>query len=144
MKAVPDILTSQLSKEEKINTLKGVKGMAEKSAQHFVEKIHNFNKFLGETGLQYKLQEENKVVSNTYDTKHPLYSKAIVFTGIREKNLMQLLEDKFDVKLASSISKSTYAVIAKSKEDDGSKIVKARSMNIPVYEIDEFKEKFSL
>ena len=144
MKAVPDILTSQLSEEEKINTLKDVKGMAKKSAQHFVEKISDFKKFLDETGLQYKLQEESKVVSNTYDTKHPLYSKAIVFTGIREKNLMQLLENKFDVKLASSISKSTYAVIAKSKEDDGSKIVKARSMNIPVYEIDEFKEKFSL
>ena len=144
MKAVPDILTSQLSEEEKINTLKDVKGMAKKSAQHFVEKIHNFNKFLGETGLQYKLQEENKVVSNTYDTKHPLYSKAIVFTGIREKNLMQLLENKFDVKLASSVSKSTFAVISKSKDDDGSKLNKARSMDIPIYEIEEFKEKFSL
>ena len=144
MNAVPDILTSQLSVEEKVKKLADVKGMAKKSAQHFVEKINDFIIFLGETGLQYKLQKESKVESKKYDTEHPLYSKAIVFTGIREKNLMQLLENKFDVKLASSVSKTTFAVIAKSKDDDGSKIVKARSLNIPVYEIDEFKEKFSL
>lgn len=139
-----DILTSNESASAKVTKLTNIKGMAKKTAQAFVDNIPTMIQFLDETLLKYKLSESKHIIAVEYDTEHVLYAKAIVFTGIREKELMQTLENKYNVKLSSSVSKNTFAIIAKSKDEDSSKLSKARSLNIPIYEIDEFKKEYKV
>ena len=117
--------------------------MAEKTAQNFVEKIPLMIKFLNDTKLNYKL-EKKTIKAPEYDINHPLYSKSIVFTGVREKELMELLESKYNVKLSSSVSKNTFTIIAKDKNEESGKLEKARKLNIPILEIPDFKTKYSL
>ena len=139
----PDILQLDASAQDKVDLLMQMKGMAEKTARNFVQKIPDMIRFLEDTKLLHKLQKDTIPV-HTYDTDHELYGKSIVFTGIREKQLMEKLEKTYDVKLSSSVSKNTFAVIAKSKDEDSGKLVKARSLNIPIYELNEFKGKYDM
>ena len=138
-----DILQSDASVQDKVDLLLQIKGMAEKTARGFVQKIPDMIKFLEQTKLLYKLQKDAIPVV-TYDTEHELYGKSIVFTGVREKQLMEKLESAYNVKLSSSVSKNTFAVIAKSKDEESGKLTKARSLNIPIYELNEFKEKYHM
>ncbi len=143
MTEYPDILTSTESDIIKIDKLSSVKGMANKTSQNFVEKIPLMIQFINESNLNYKL-ENKTIIAKEYDTNHILYNKSIVFTGIREKNIMELLENKYSVKLSSSVSKNTFAIIAKDKNEESGKLQKAKKLNIPIFEISEFKTKYSL
>ena len=142
MSEYSDIMISNESDDMKIKKLSNVKGMAIKTAQNFVVNIPLMIQFLDDTNLKYKLEQKKTINVPTYDTNHILYNKSIVFTGIREKELMHKLESMYSVKLSTSISKNTFAIIAKSKDEESSKLVKARNMNIPIFELDEFKEKY--
>jgi NAD-dependent DNA ligase/DNA polymerase/3'-5' exonuclease PolX len=140
----PDIMISTDSYDEKIATLSKVKGMADRTSINFVEKIPIMIQFLEDTKLKYKLETKKKITAPIFDTSHPLYDKNIVFTGVREKQLMQLLEIKYNVKLSSTVNKNTFAIITKSKDDESGKLTKARSLDIKIFEIYEFKEKYNL
>ena len=87
LKAYPDILTSSHSSEEKIELAVGISGIGEKTAQLFVSKIPSFLKFLDQTGLKYKIKEEQKKSSQSYDKSDPLFEKKIVFTGVRDEEI---------------------------------------------------------
>ena len=140
----PDIITSSETNDIKIHKLTLHKGMAVKTAQNFVVKIPLMIQFMEDTQLMYKLNSQKTVTQLEYDIEHILYNKTIVFTGVREKDLMMKLENKYSVKLSTSLSKNTFAVIAKSKSDEGTKLTKARSLNIPIFELEEFKQKYNL
>lgn len=142
MNEYPDIMVSNESDDMKISKLSKVKGMAIKTAQNFVNSIPLMVQFLDDTNLKYKLEQKKTLNVPEYDTNHILYNKSIVFTGVREKELMEKLESLYSVKLSTSISKNTFAVVAKSKDEDSGKIAKARKLNIPIFELDEFKEKY--
>ena len=142
MNEYPDIMVSNESDDMKISKLSKVKGMAIKTAQNFVNSIPLMVQFLDDTNLKYKLEQKKTLNVPEYDTNHILYNKSIVFTGVREKELMEKLESLYSVKLSTSISNNTFAVVAKSKDEDSGKIVKARKLNIPIFELDEFKEKY--
>ena len=86
-----DILTSKVSNEEKINKVKLISGMAEKTAKKFVDHIDEFNKWILDAGLEYKLNE-NLVLSENIDTTHPLYNKKFVMTGFRDNDLIEKLK----------------------------------------------------
>jgi len=45
--------------------------------------------------------------------------------------------------LGSTVSKNTFAVIAKNIEDDTGKLVEARKIGIPIYDCNMFLEKYS-
>ncbi len=140
LKEYPDIMTSSEERNIKIEKLSNVKGMANKTAVNFIDKIPLMIQFLEDTKLKHKLAKKIEVpTSITQDTSHPLYNKSIVFTGVRDKSLMELLEKVYSVSLSSSVSKNTFALIAKSKDDDSSKLEKARKLNIPIYDLNEFK-----
>jgi NAD-dependent DNA ligase len=48
------------------------------------------------------------------------------------------------VKESSAVSKNTFAVIVKTKDEDTGKVEAARKKDIPIYTEKEFKEKFDL
>ena len=142
MEMFPDILTSESSDVEKMTLIKSIKGMEKETAERFVANIPKFMEFIKVAKLEYKITDLPQPVEN--DTNNPLYNKSVVITGFRNKKLSEELK-QIGAKESSSISKNTFAVIIKSKDEvDTGKVILARKKGIPIYSIEEFKEKFDL
>ena len=142
----PNVLTSNETNEEKIQHIKQIKGMEQKTAERFVNNIEKFIEFIKVAQLENKMNTaiENAAVEKSQkDTSHPLYDKIIIITGFRDKNLSDKLKT-IGAKESSSVSKNTFAVVVKSKDEDTGKAEAARQKNIPIYTLDEFVEKFNL
>uniref|UniRef100_A0A6C0AY40 DNA polymerase lambda n=1 Tax=viral metagenome TaxID=1070528 RepID=A0A6C0AY40_9ZZZZ len=153
-----NVLTDTLSDNDKIEKIKEIKGMAQKTSEAFVNNIPKFIEFLEETKLSYKLEEtkikSSKValITETGATKesvipdenkeHDLYKRQIVFTGFRDETLIKKLEDDYSVKISNSVSKNTYLVLAKNPNDSSGKVLKAKELNIPVMSKEEFDAKY--
>ena len=140
MNKIPTILVSNETKEEKIANIALIKGMAVKTAEAFVEKIEDFKKFLTDCGLEDKLV--NKSIKNI-DYSHPLFDKSIVLTGTRNSHIIEFLKN-IGAKQGSNVSKNTFLVIAKNKDDDTGKAEEARKLNIPIISVEEFIQKYSI
>ena len=151
MEMYPNILnkvgskTSDNELNKKIEMVKKVKGIAEKTAELFVSKIEMFIGFLKECGLEYKLDldgqgdvEEDK---GEFDVNHPLYGKTVVFTGFRDDNLEKMIK-KLGGKIGSSVSKNTFVVVTKDKYDKTGKVLQAEKVGVTVMEPNEFTSAY--
>jgi NAD-dependent DNA ligase len=136
----PDVLLSTESVSDKIKKVAGIKGMATKTAEAFVEKIPNFIDFIKESGLDNKLQQ-TAVVKTPVDESHPLFGKTIVITGFRDNSIQDALKT-VGAKLGSSVSKNTFVVLVKDKDEDTGKAAEARKLGVPLMTPDEFKQKY--
>ena len=139
MDSYQDVLVSNESKTQKIDRISIIKGMAIKTAQAFVERIPNFVAFMQEVGLQNKLTQPGLV--KQFDTSHPLFGKTIVMTGFRDANIQDLIKS-VGAKLGTSVSKTTFVVLVKDKEEDTGKAADATKLGIPLMTPEEFKEKY--
>jgi NAD-dependent DNA ligase len=138
----PNILTSESSDVDKMTMIKSIKGMEKKTAERFVANIPKFMEFIKVAKLEYKITDLPQPVEK--DTSNPLYNKSIVITGFRNKELSEELK-QIGSNESSAVSKNTFAVIIKSKEGlDTGKVESARKKGIPIYSIEEFKEKYDL
>jgi NAD-dependent DNA ligase len=98
-----------------------------------------------ETDMFYKLFEfqnahKNKEVDvNGVNAvmKNPLYGKTIVMTGFRNKELEEKLKS-VGAKIGTSVSKNTYLVIAKDKDDETAKVLEAKKMGVNVVSLAKF------
>jgi NAD-dependent DNA ligase len=143
LEAYPNILVSGDSNESKIQKIMGMKGMAKKTAEAFVEKIGAFVAFMQECGLQDKLSGDNSGTEQgaTVNTGHPLYKKSVVMTGVRDTRVIDALKS-VGANQGSSVSKNTVVVIAKSADEDTGKAAEARRLNIPIMTPDQFLAKY--
>ena len=128
--------------------LKLIKGIGNENAVEFVNNIHNFLTFLSDCGLEYKLNNNNKVVTVTEqpqvvieNTSHPLYKKKIVMTKIRDKQIIDILPT-FGATLEDKMTKDVFVLIVKSKDDNSNKTEFAKKNNIPIMTPQEFKQQF--
>ena len=137
LEEIPDVLISDESNNEKIADIASVKGMAVKTAEAFVEKIDDFKDFLEECGLTDKLYEEKK--AKTVNNSHPLFGKTVVLTGTRDQTIIDYLK-LVGANQGATVSKNTFLVIAKNKDDDTGKAEEARKLNIPIVSVTEFIE----
>ena len=140
--AEPDILTSPVSNEEKVNKVKLISGMAEKTANKFVKYIDEFLKWVTEAGLEYKLNE-NQVISENIDISHPLYNKKIVMTGFRDNDLIEQLK-QVGADMSSTVNKNTHIVIVKDKTISTGKLDEARKLNLTIMTPDEVINMYEL
>ena len=141
MNEYPDILISKEDNKQKIQKIQKVKGIAEKSAEAFVENIETFNNFIKECGLQNKLIQQPLEPKVDLKVGGPLYNKTIIITGFRDKNL----EDKIKsagAKLGTSVSKNTDLVIVKHLEEDTGKASDAKKLGVPLITITDFNNKY--
>ena len=141
----PDIVTSEISDEEKIANIKSIRGIEKKTAERFVKNIPKFLEFIKVAKLEDKLNETMMGLQNQQpiDESNPLYEKSIIITGFRNKELSEELKS-LGVRESSAVSKNTFAVIVKDKDEDTGKIEAAKQKNIPIYTSLEFKDKFNL
>ena len=138
---LPNILISDESDDEKISAVASVKGMANKSAEALVYKIADFKEFLSECDLEDKLYET--AVKKNIDQSHPLFDKSIVLTGTRDNTVIDFLKS-VGAKQSSSVSKNTFLVIAKNKDEDTGKAEEARKINVPIMSVEEFIQTYSV
>ena len=146
MVSYPSAFNPKVSDTEKVKKISEIKGMAVKTAEAFVSKLDDFENFLMETDLFYKLiefEKQNKNAKTEIDINNPLYEKTIVITGFRDDVLEKKLK-QIGAKINTSVSKNTHMVIAKDKNDETSKILEAKKLGIQVLSLDEFKNLYSL
>ena len=144
--AFPDILTSDESTDTKIEKIKSVKGIEQKTAATFVENIPRFVNFLTECGLAYKLSSTALTAVSVNQTapiveefiKSPLNGKKIVMTKVRDKEIIDQLV-KYGATLEDTMKKDTFVLIVKSKDDVSNKTKYAVEHNIPIMTPDEFR-----
>ena len=127
--------------ERNSQKLAGVKGMASKTAEVFVERIPAFLEFLKDCGLLHKLDEEKEI--GVVVDLNPLFNKSIVMTGFRDKKIIEELA-KYGAKLGSSVSKNTLVVLVKDKNEDTGKVMEAKKLGIPIMTPEEFTAKYLL
>lgn len=138
MESHPTVLVSPDTKSKKVAMIAEIKGMSTKTAEAFVEKIPAFIEFIQEAGLANKLTHEKKA---SVDNSHPLYGKSIVMTGFRDATLQEKLTN-VGAKMGTSVSKNTFVVLVKDKEDETGKAADARKLGIAILTPDEFNAKY--
>ena len=140
----PDILTSVLPEQEKMALVKSIRGVEQKTAERFVNGIPKFMEFIKDAKLEYKLSDAvTQQEGGPKDVSNPLYDKSIIITGFRNKGLSDELK-AIGAKESTAVSKNTFAVVVKNKDDTTGKLDVARQKNIPIYTVEEFKDKFQL
>ena len=150
MEAYPKILTSAETTEQKITMLRGIKGIGPENAKSFAEHIPAFLTFLKECGLESKLREQSvqvqaqaQVQVQVSDNSDPLYGKHIVMTKVRDAHIIEELKKRGGV-LDDSMSKQTFVLIVKSKDDVTNKTKYAVEHGIPILTPAEFTERYLL
>ena len=140
MNEYPDILISKETNTQKIQKILTVKGIAQKSAEAFVENMSEFIDFIKDCKLENKLNFQ-PLITLDKNIDEPLFDKTIIMTGFRDKNLENKIKNA-GAKLGTSVSKNTYLVIVKHLEEDTSKALDAKKLNIPVITVDDFNKKY--
>ena len=140
MDAYPTVLLTKESDAQKIAKITQIKGMAEKSAEAFVERIPDFIQFIKDAGLIKKLAPEKK---KEVDAGHPLFGKSIVMTGFRDADLQNILKE-VGAKLGSSVSKNTFILLVKNSPEgeDTGKAAEARKLGIQIMTPEQFIKKY--
>ncbi len=152
----PSILTEPTTPEKKIEKVKKIDGLAEKTATAFVKEIPHFLKFLEEANLEYKLdkdkdkdkdKDEHENEDKDNDKKvikdHPLKSKNIVMSDFKSKTMTkkELTEKlkELGAKVESNITKSTDILIVGDITKETTKMKKAKEQSqIQIVELEEF------
>jgi len=140
MESYPNVLLSKESDAQKVAKISAIKGMAEKTAEAFVERIPDFINFIKEAGLVKKLAQkvtEKKQV----DESHPLFGKTIIMTGFRDAQIQEAIKN-VGAKLGSSVSKNTFIVLVKDKDEDTGKAADARKLGVTLMTPEEFSQKY--
>ena len=91
-----------------------------------------------------KKQNINKTEEIAKQTKHSIDKKSIagktiVFTGGKDKELLKKFNE-LNVSVVNQITRSTDYLITKSKDDESTKMAKAKENNIPIYTVEEVKQ----
>jgi NAD-dependent DNA ligase len=136
MEVYPNILLSEETPAQKIRKISEIKGMAVKTAEAFVDKIASFIRFIEEINVSNKLILAEVNVNQNNET-HSLFGKTIIMTGFRDAKIIGAIK-RVGAKLGASVSKNTYMVIVKDKEENTSKIHDAKKMGITIMSAVEF------
>jgi DNA ligase (NAD+) len=140
MDSYPNVLLSKESDAQKVARISAIKGMAEKTAEAFVERIPDFINFIKEAELDNKLAQEI-TEKKPVDESHPLFGKTIVMTGFRDAQIQDAIKN-VGAKLGSSVSKNTFIVLVKDKDEDTGKAADARKLGVTLMTPEEFSEKY--
>lgn len=133
----PNILTSDLTNDVKIENIISLNGFARKTALLFVPYIPNFLDFIEKTNLQNKLDYNvEKIISS-----HPLNQKIIVMTGFRDKVLENEILSVGGI-LKNNVSKNTFVLLVDSLDSDSGKTTKAKKLNVPMMTPYAFSSKY--
>ncbi len=114
-----------------------VDGFSDKTAAKYLEGMQKFKEFLEEHSmLKYRLPTIVKT-PNVAITSNTLFGKNIVLTGTRDAAVRQIIKERHAVE-STSVSQSTFIVVALDKNSNSNKIVKAKELKITILTPEEF------
>lgn len=139
---IPDVLNTSMTKEQLVAKVENIKGFSKTTAQEFAERLPEFQQFIQDAKLEEKIMamEQNKVKQKG-DVNHPLYGKKVVMSGFRDKSLMSEIQSK-GAEMVGNVSKNTFVLIVKDKDEDTGKIDKAKELGVMLMTPDEFKSNY--
>ena len=137
MEKNPDFLISTSPRQVKIQQLND--SGIHKGAETFLEGIEPFKVFLADCDLSYKLESVQKEVKTV--AVHPLNGKAVVMSGIRDKEIADFLTT-VGATLEESMKSNVVALIVKDPSKETAKTKEALKKNIPIITVGEFKKKY--
>ena len=123
--------------ERDLNKLVAIKGIEKETAQSFLEHIPEFLLFLKDCNLESKM-----IVTKADIVNHALTGKTVVLTGFRDKELEAWLKT-IGAKQGTSVSKNTFAVIVKNRDETTGKVEDANRLGVQVMTLDEFNATFT-
>ena len=144
LKEEPNIITEETSKNEKINKLKKIDGLAVKTATLFVENIPEFKKFIIETKLEYKLKKESSKKESSPKKELILSDKIIVLSDIKGKKEVAEKIEKLGGEVIANINKNVNLLIVGSNDNETLKMKKANEHEIEIITLEEFNKKYKL
>jgi NAD-dependent DNA ligase len=116
-----------------IDQVMEIEGFAEISARNFVENYDIFRTFM--EGLPVTIEEKVEVVLAGTD----LVGKQFVFTGVRRKDLEEVIVSRGGV-IGGSVSKNTTYLVMKVKGSGSSKETKAISLGVQILTVEELED----
>lgn len=134
---IPDLLTiyKTLSKKQMIDRILNIAGFSNITADQIVMNLQYADRFIQKISKFATFKEEVRVSDS-------LTGKIFVFSGFRDKTMEDAITERGG-KTSSSVSKNTSGVVVKIKDGDVTgKIGKAMNFGIPIYDKEEFVEKF--
>ena len=142
LKGEPNIITEDTSKDEKINKIKEMDGLAVKTATQFVEKIPEFKKFMIQAKLEYKLTEIEAPKQESPKSKLPLSDKLILLSDIKGKKILGEKIEELGGKVTATIAKNVNLLIVGSLDVETTKMKKAKEYEIEIITQKQFEEKY--
>jgi len=139
LNSIPNLLDlyDVLSEDEIYNMINDVDGFSDKTTGKIVDNLKWAKKFVKNISPYATLKEENNKSENDFE------GIKIVFTGFRDIILEQKIKERGG-KILTSVSKNTSILVVDDIHTGSSKAQKARDLNIPIYEKEEFLKKFNL
>ena len=130
----PNITKTKLQESKIIEMIKEIDGFEEKTATKFAQNLPLFKDFLKTVPMiKIKPVTQKKIGNKLKDMK-------IVFSGFRDKELEEKIVGQGG-SIVETISKNTNYLIVKSKDEQSSKIDKAKKLNIQILTKTEFLKK---
>lgn len=126
----------RISEAKLIQVISNIHGFSETSAKVFVKHLPDYVEFLDELGWKPKAPKAIKSGGS-------LEGMTFVFTKVRNKELETVIKENGG-KVGGSISAKTTALITKSLMMHSPKTTKANDLGIPIYTLNQFKQKFGV
>jgi DNA ligase (NAD+) len=127
LKVIVDFYPKIMDTDLDLKDIKKCEGYSDKTSSVFIKGFIKFKKYLKENKfLKYKIKKVSKKKKN-----YKFENKNVVFTGFRDKQLEELIENSGG-KVQSQINSKTDILIVKEMNNTSSKIKKAKELNIQI------------
>jgi NAD-dependent DNA ligase len=147
IKNIPDIITNNYSKIELYNKIILINSFNDITTNIFINGFFEFKKYFNKLLTKQDKVDLNYLIKPTKIDKiieninNEFTGKNIVLTGFRDKKIQEYIEGNGG-NISSNVSKNTYLIICKDKNDKSSKIIKAKELNIIIITKDKFYNKY--
>jgi DNA ligase (NAD+) len=120
-----------------------IKGLGKESVDPFLKHIPEFLQFMKDCGLESKLNMGTiaLVEKPTANVSHPLYDKAILMTGFRDKSIEEKIVS-VGARIASSVNKKTFILLVANLDTTNTKVEEAKRLNIRIMTPAEFMGEY--
>lgn len=141
----PNIMHKKWSESKLIEKIKDIDGFDDVTATQFATNLKEFKNFYSELAKVVDLTHLTNIQKdNKNDNKNNLLNgEIIVFTGVRDKNTEEFIENNGG-KVSTSLSSKTTMLIYLDENSSSSKLEKAKKMGIKTMPLVDFKNKYKI
>ncbi len=126
------LLLEHFTYKPRIDEVIKIDGFSDILAKNYVDSYDDFFEFIKDLPVTWIYSKKTETTSND------LESKSFCFSGVRDKNMEQIIESKGG-KILSGVSSKTTHLVVKEKNSGSSKEVKALELGIEILTLDELK-----